>query len=100
MFNIGDIVSLSSSESDVKGSLSPTLYNWDDRMRSMLGKQWMVLEVWENDILTLVSPLRTVHSQVASRYGKWYFPSSVLKSTGRRSYIDIIIKFNLIPSMY
>ena len=40
-------------------------------MRSMLGKKWDVLEVFNNGIIGLPSP-------DGSQEGKWYFPDRVV----------------------
>ena len=69
-YNVGDIVILSSCEDIVKESFVHTYYIWDDRMRSMLGNEWKVLNVLD-DIVVLTSP-------DGSENEKWYFHKSVL----------------------
>ena len=70
---------LSNSEQKVRRSFEDTKYIpgthyylvWNDKMRSMLGKKWDVLEVFNNGIIGLPSP-------DGSQEGKWYFPDVVV----------------------
>ena len=71
----GDKVILSSSETKVKEGFEKTNFVWNDKMRTMLGKKFKVLEVLENDIIAIPSP-------DGSQDGKYYFPKSVLQLTG------------------
>ena len=78
-FKVGDVVILSNSEIKVRRSFEDTKYIpgtryylvWNDEMRSMLGKKWDVLEVFNNGIIGLPSP-------DGSQEGKWYFPDRVV----------------------
>ena len=82
--NVGDIVTLFNSEYEVKQSFNDVKYIpgtsfylvWNDDMRSMLGKKWKVLEVFDNGIIALPSP-------DGSQDGKWYFPKCVVHGSGK-----------------
>ena len=70
-FNVGDVVVLSDSESEVKESFNAINYNWSNRMRNMLGKKHTVVAASKNGIIALRSP-------DGSQDGKWYFLASFL----------------------
>lgn len=74
-FNVGDVVVLSDSESEVKKSFNAINYDWSDRMRSMLGKKHTVVAASNNGIIALRSP-------DGSQDGKWYFLESVVHKQG------------------
>ena len=70
--NVGDLVMLSASESDVRSSFADIPYRWDDKMRDMLGKRFKILLVLRNGIIALPSP-------DGSNNGKLHFHKSVVK---------------------
>ena len=79
----GDMVILSDDELFVKSEFY-LLENdiWVDRMWSMLGKKFPILEVWDSKTIALPSP-------DGSQDGKWYFPKSlVTKASGMKFYFN------------
>ena len=73
--NVGDVVVLSNSESEVKESFNSISYDWSEKMRGMLGKKLKVVAVLENGIIALPSP-------DGSQNGRWYFMKSVVHKPG------------------
>ena len=73
--NVGDVVVLSNSESEVKESFNSISYDWSEKMRSMLGKKLKVVAVLENGVIALPSP-------DGSQNGRWYFMKSVVHKPG------------------
>ena len=74
MLNIGDEVFLSSSESEVKESMNTVNRKWDDKMRSMLGKEWNVHSIVDENVIAVKSPDKTQEI--------FHFNKSVLHRSG------------------
>ena len=86
---VGDLVTISKSEMRVKTSFENlytilsgrlTKIEWGDDMRDMLGKTYMVLGVYENDVIALPSPNGSQRGK--SQDGKFYFNKSCVRKIG------------------
>ena len=69
---MGDIVIVCNSETTVRKSVNDSGYIWNDQMIGMLGEEFPILDILDNDIVTLPS-------LDGSQDGKWYFHRSVLR---------------------
>ena len=70
--HVGDVVRMSNFKSVVEKSFEGTPYAWSDQMRSMLGKDFKVLEIREDGIIGLPSPN-------GQQNGKWFFHQRALR---------------------
>ena len=91
--NVGDIVTLSTSASDVRNSFNNlwtilssrrTGLGWNNLMYNMLGKKYSVLGIYANNVIALPSP-------DGSQNGKWYFSKSVVCKHGKTIHYGISI---------
>ena len=62
---------LKNDETFVKSELNQSNFDWDDKMKLMLGETFSILEIKDNRTVGLPSP-------DGSQDGKWYFPNSVV----------------------
>ena len=63
---------MSNFKSVVEKSFEGTPYAWSDQMRSMLGKDFTVLEIREDGIIGLPSPN-------GQQNGKWFFHQEAVR---------------------
>ena len=81
LLNVGDEVFLSSSENEVKESLKTINISWDDTKRCMLGKEWKVHSIVDDNTIALQSPNESQEI--------WNFNRSVVHRSG-----ELIINSN------
>ena len=80
---VGDVVRISNFKSVVEKSFEGTSHAWSDQMRSMLGKDFPILEIRDGGIIALPSPN-------GQQNGKWYFHQRAVRKISGKSGIIII----------
>ena len=75
---VGDVVRMSNFKSVVEKSFEGTSYAWNDQMKSMLGKDFPILEVREDGIIGLPSPN-------GQQNGKWFFHRRAFRKIAGKS---------------
>ena len=66
---------LYSNEKTVREAFKNAKYNWDDKMKGMLGKEFTILKVRDGAV-ALPAPNGAMN-------GKWFFPPSVVSPSSR-----------------